>query len=648
MKQRIRENSKSNEDELSEDSGLANNENNQNRQGLEEVKEDQALFNHSKDLAQITISSNQRFYRRSIIDENITASKNMSSDKRLRMSEKKLFIKNIVMNSSLTSTFKRNKQASLENADLNFEIVIEGDWLAIMLKPENRDLFGKIIKKTSAVLVWRSSPKQKAEVVEFAKSINPKIVSLAIGDGGNDVSMIKAADVGIGIFGKEGYQAVSASDYAIGEFQFLRRLMFIHGRYSVRRISIFILQFLVKNIIISIPSFVFAFYSAYSGQTFFEPGYLMVFNAFTSQLAICYFAVYDQDIDSSLQNKQTKLLLPYLYTETRENMALSIKDFIIWYSYGIYSGVAWYYFSYYSYYNAIDRNGQTFGLWQFSFAPYVSICIINLSIVSTYIQAWSWATLIFYFVHIIMFYPGWVFIYNEYPLSDVYKNELDFYSYSIFWLVLLFNVWLIMMPIALFKKSKVLFFPSLSNLILSNKISKDVDIEEKLRIDIVKLEKDLDSDSDESIKMQTEIGSQRKTNGNPSTTNNMNEHYGDQDPVDSRSQTGNGELVDSQSEESKESTLNSWSADSKSISEAHSSLSGNHQTLAFPKASRTYQTIKSLRRSNSKTPHFERFTENIQEFKNVKAAFPNNRSQKRFKSKVDRLNLSVLEPTPTS
>ena len=136
------------------------------------------------------------------------------------------------------------------------------------------------------MLVCRSSPKQKAEVIEFAKSINPKMVSLAIGDGGNDVSMIKTADVGIGIFGKEGYQAVSSSDYAIAEFQFLRRLIFIHGRYSVRRITIFITQFLVKNVIFSIPFLLFAFDSAYSGQTFFEPGYVMVFNAFASQLAI--------------------------------------------------------------------------------------------------------------------------------------------------------------------------------------------------------------------------------------------------------------------------------------------------------------------------------------------------------------------------
>jgi len=219
-----------------------------------------------------------------------------SPDKKLRITEKKMFVKQIVLNSSFSTTFNQHKVKALPIADINFEVVIEGECLAHMFKSENRKLFGKIIQKASVVLVCRASPKQKAEVIEFAKEIDPKIVSLAIGDGGNDVSMIKAADVGIGIFGKEGYQAVSASDYAIGEFQFLKRLMFIHGRWNVRRITVFITQFLLKNLIFSLSQLCFAFYSGYSGQSFFEPGYVSVFNTFSSQLMVCYYAVYDQDI----------------------------------------------------------------------------------------------------------------------------------------------------------------------------------------------------------------------------------------------------------------------------------------------------------------------------------------------------------------
>jgi L-asparagine transporter-like permease len=94
-----------------------------------------------------------------------------------------------------------------------------------------------------------------------------------------------------------------------------------------------------------------------------------------------------------------------------------------------------YYISYYSYLNSINDDGQTFGLWQFSFAPYVAICVINLLFLAMYIQAYSIAPVIFYFIHIILFYPGWMFVYNEWKDSAIYKNQLDFYSYGLFWLV---------------------------------------------------------------------------------------------------------------------------------------------------------------------------------------------------------------------
>lgn len=65
--------------------------------------------------------------------------------------------------------------------------------------------------------------------------------------------MIQKAHVGIGIFGKEGYQAAGCSDYAIGQFKFLRRLMFVHGRWNGIRLSNFMLFFFHKNIVFTLP-----------------------------------------------------------------------------------------------------------------------------------------------------------------------------------------------------------------------------------------------------------------------------------------------------------------------------------------------------------------------------------------------------------
>jgi len=302
----------------------------------EESKQEQNTSTNNIDMPRI----NQIMDSRTTKSQPKRSDQNLVDDlfnpnKKLKITEKKLFIKQIVLNSSINTSFNPNKVKAAGIAEINFEVVVEGDCLSHLLKPENRKIFGKIIRSSHVVLVCRASPKQKAEVIAFAKSLNPKMVSLAIGDGGNDVSMIKEADVGIGIFGKEGYQAVAASDYAIGEFQFLKRLIFLHGRYCTRRMTIFITQFLLKNLIFSLSQLFFAFYSGYSGQTFFEPGYVTVFNTFAAQLFICYLAVYDQDINIRLDRMKDKLLLPYLYAETRDKTSFNLKEFIIWYAYGI-------------------------------------------------------------------------------------------------------------------------------------------------------------------------------------------------------------------------------------------------------------------------------------------------------------------------
>lgn len=52
---------------------------------------------------------------------------------------------------------------------------------------------------------------------------------LAIGDGANDVAMIQSANIGVGIMGKEGRQAVNNSDYAIGQFRFVLLTRFSAG-----------------------------------------------------------------------------------------------------------------------------------------------------------------------------------------------------------------------------------------------------------------------------------------------------------------------------------------------------------------------------------------------------------------------------------
>ena len=115
-------------------------------------------------------------------------------------------------------------------------VIVDGETLKMMLSDGLKQKFLLLCKQCKAVLCCRVSPAQKAAVVNMVKH-GLNILALSIGDGANDVAMIQEADVGVGIAGEEGRQAVMSSDYAIGQFRFLQRLLLVHGRWSYRRLG---------------------------------------------------------------------------------------------------------------------------------------------------------------------------------------------------------------------------------------------------------------------------------------------------------------------------------------------------------------------------------------------------------------------------
>lgn len=99
-------------------------------------------------------------------------------------------------------------------------IVIDGSALAVALRKENEDTFLALCQQCAAVVCCRVSPMQKAQVARLVKR-KANAVTVAIGDGANDVSMIQAAHIGVGISGREGRAAVQAADYAFGQFRWV-------------------------------------------------------------------------------------------------------------------------------------------------------------------------------------------------------------------------------------------------------------------------------------------------------------------------------------------------------------------------------------------------------------------------------------------
>jgi len=121
-------------------------------------------------------------------------------------------------------------------------------------------------------------------------------VCLAIGDGANDVSMIQASNVGIGIMGREGSQAALASDFIIYRFSFLKILLFIHGRYNYLRTSKVVLICIYKNLACILPLCWYGAYSQATGQTLFEASMLSLFNVFFTSFPPFFCGLFEKDV----------------------------------------------------------------------------------------------------------------------------------------------------------------------------------------------------------------------------------------------------------------------------------------------------------------------------------------------------------------
>ncbi|CAA0821148.1 Putative phospholipid-transporting ATPase 7 [Striga hermonthica] len=150
-----------------------------------------------------------------------------------------------------------------------FALIIDGKTLAYALEDDMKHHFLDLAVHCASVICCRVSPKQKALVTRLVKEGTGKI-TLAIGDGANDVGMIQEADIGVGISGCEGMQAVMASDFAIAQFRFLERLLVVHGHWCYKRIAQMICYFFYKNIAFGLTIFYFEAFAGFSGQSVYD------------------------------------------------------------------------------------------------------------------------------------------------------------------------------------------------------------------------------------------------------------------------------------------------------------------------------------------------------------------------------------------
>ncbi|XP_024543304.1 phospholipid-transporting ATPase 1 isoform X2 [Selaginella moellendorffii] len=192
-------------------------------------------------------------------------------------------------------------------------LIIDGNSLVHALSPDVEELLFDLAVACRIVICCRVAPLQKAGIVSLMKR-RTKDMTLAIGDGANDVSMIQTADVGIGLSGQEGRQAVMASDFALGQFRFLKRLLLVHGHWNYQRLAYMVLYNFYRNAVFVMMLFWYILHTAFSAQTALFDWNLMFYSLIYTSVPTIVVGILDKDL-----SHKTLLGLPPLYGVGQRN-----------------------------------------------------------------------------------------------------------------------------------------------------------------------------------------------------------------------------------------------------------------------------------------------------------------------------------------
>uniref|UniRef100_A0A4W6FKJ3 Phospholipid-transporting ATPase n=1 Tax=Lates calcarifer TaxID=8187 RepID=A0A4W6FKJ3_LATCA len=226
-----------------------------------------------------------------------------------------------------------------------------------------------------SVICCRVTPLQKAQVVELVKKYK-QVVTLAIGDGANDVSMIKAAHIGVGISGQEGMQAVLSSDYSFAQFRFLQRLLLVHGRWSYLRMCKFLRYFFYKNFTFTFVHFWYAFFCGFSAQTVYDEWFITLYNLVYTALPVLGMSLFDQDVNDAWSMQH-----PQLYVPGQLNLYFSKRSFFKCALHSCYSSLVLFFLPYAAMHDTVRDDGKDVADYQ-SFALLTQTCLIKINVFS--------------------------------------------------------------------------------------------------------------------------------------------------------------------------------------------------------------------------------------------------------------------------
>ncbi|XP_017545638.1 probable phospholipid-transporting ATPase IA isoform X2 [Pygocentrus nattereri] len=319
----------------------------------------------------------------------------------------------------------------------DFALIIDGKTLKYALTFGARQYFLDLALSCKAVICCRVSPLQKSEVVEMVKK-QVKVITLAIGDGANDVGMIQTAHVGVGISGNEGLQAANSSDYSIAQFKYLKNLLLVHGAWNYNRVAKCILYCFYKNIVLYIIEIWFAFVNGFSGQILFERWCIGLYNVIFTALPPLTLGIFERSC-----RKENMLKYPELYKTSQNAMGFNTKVFWAHCLNGLFHSVILFWFPLKAFqHDTVFGNGKTpdyllLGNMVYTFVV-ITVCLkagLETSSWTMFSHIAIWGSIGLWVVFFGIYSSLWPLI----PLAPDMSGEADMmFSSGVFWMGLFF------------------------------------------------------------------------------------------------------------------------------------------------------------------------------------------------------------------
>lgn len=303
-------------------------------------------------------------------------------------------------------------------------LIIDGHSLQFALEEDLELMFIELASRCKAVVCCRVSPLQKALVVKMVKRKKKGSLLLAVGDGANDVSMIQAAHVGVGISGMEGMQAARSADISIGQFKYLRKLLLVHGSWCYQRTSTAILYSFYKNMCLFMTQFWFVFCNGFSGQSLIESWTLTFYNVFFTVLPPFVLGVFDQFVSARLLDKY-----PQLYKLGQSRKFFNVMIFWGWVINGFYHSLVIFICSYFIFrHGDALSNGLLMNNWAWGTVVFTACTLTALGKAALVVTMWTKFTVLAIpcsFIAWLIFFPIFSIVAPLINVSTEYKGVLS-------------------------------------------------------------------------------------------------------------------------------------------------------------------------------------------------------------------------------